>query len=78
MTHEDIREVIRVARGNPTAEELGAIIAVLELAEHEAEAERKRGTVPPRSSWTRNSSMLRSTLVAGPRQWSASFRPGLN
>lgn len=75
---EEMREVLRVERGNPSAEELAAIIAVLELAEHEAEAERGRGKVPPRSSWTRNLTMLRAPLVAGPSQWSASYRPGLN
>lgn len=70
---------ISVVRGAPTEEELAAAIAVVQAAIAQAEADSQDSVKPSSvSRWNRNHGMLRSTLVAGNGQWSASYRSGLN
>jgi hypothetical protein len=64
--------LLRVVKGEPTAEELAALVAVV--------AARSGGdgddTAPaPRSSWTDRSRYVRRPLVPGPRAWRDSALP---
>lgn len=72
---------IRVVRGEPSAEELAAAIAVVQSALADAEAEaadtaKRKPTA--KSTWSKNHGMLRQGIQAGANQWSASFRDGLH
>ena len=72
---------IRVVRGEPSAEELAAAIAVVQsalaLAEAEAaDASKRKPTA--RSTWNRNHGMLRQGIQAGASPWGASVKDGLN
>lgn len=70
----ELQDLLKVVRGNPTAEELATVIAVLGAASAEAGAQsggRKRRLT---STWSRNASMLRSEIVPGPGQWRFSTR----
>jgi hypothetical protein len=72
----DFQDSLRVVGGNPTAEELAAVIAIIEAA---AAEESSTATKPaPRSTWNRNNVQLRGGINPGFGQWNASFRDGLN
>ena len=75
---ENLQELLRVEGGNPTPEELAAVVAVLTAAVAEANEQAAKAIGQPRSSWNRSASMLRGTVTPGLRQWNASFRPGLD
>ena len=75
---ENLQELLRVEGGNPTPEELAAVVAVLSAAVAEANEQAAKSLGQPRSSWNRSSSMLRGNITPGLRQWNASFRPGLD
>ena len=71
---------IRVVRGEPSAEELAAAIAVVQatLAAAEAEAAGDAELKPrSKSTWSRNHGMLRQGIQAGASQWAASLKDGL-
>jgi hypothetical protein len=68
---QEFIDSIQVVAGNPTEEELAAVIAVL------AETYRDQGSVPARSTWAKNSSRLRTQIVAGNGQWGSSYKAGL-
>jgi hypothetical protein len=71
---------IRVVRGEPSAEELAAAIAVVQatLAAAEAEAAGDAELKPrSKSTWSRNHGMLRQGIQAGANQWAASLKDGL-
>lgn len=72
------RESLQVVGGSPTPEELAAVIAVLEAAKAEEEANAVGFERPLKSNWFRNSSMLRSQIIPGAGQWRAYSRRGLN
>jgi hypothetical protein len=74
---ESISENIRVVSGSPTAEELAAVIAVIEQARQEQAELGKREKQAPRSTWVRNASILRTGVEAGSGQWRASYKEGL-
>jgi hypothetical protein len=77
MTENNFQEELKVVRGNPTAEELAAVIAIVEAAT--AEESSTRGAIrQPKSTWNRNSVNLRGGINPGFGQWTASFRDGLN
>jgi hypothetical protein len=78
MNPEPINEAIKVVSGNPSAEELAAVIAILEAAHAEQLIEGKKELKRPTSAWGRNSSMLRADLKPGFGQWRAQFRPGMD
>ena len=61
--------VLRIVRGEPTAEELAALVAVLASRGTAAPA-----PAPARSPWGRP--LLRGPLPAGPGAWRSSSLPG--
>ena len=75
---EPIKEVIKVVSGNPTPEELAAVIAILEAAHAEQVSKAKHLAKKPTSSWNRSASKLRSTITPGLSQWSAKYRPSID
>lgn len=70
---QEFIDSIQVVSGNPTDEELAAVIAVL------TEAYQQQGIVAKtsRSTWAKSSSMLRTPIVAGRGQWGSSYKAGL-
>lgn len=75
---EEIQQALSVVRGNPTEAELATVIAVLNAAINDAEAAKERAPKLFRSTWGRNTAVLRGSLTPGFGQWSASGRPGLD
>lgn len=73
-----IHEAISVVRGAPNAEELAAVIAVLEAMQAEEAAQGKKIKREPHSSWARNTAQLRNSVAPGFGQWGASYKDGLN
>ena len=69
---------LRVVRGNPTAEELAAVIALVEAAVVEEQSQATNVRQQPKSTWNRSSVNLRGNITPGFGQWSASYRDGLN
>ena len=65
---EQARPLLRVVRGDPTPEELAALIAVVSARGGDVEE-----PAPPRSLWGRPA--LRPTLHPGPGAWRASTLP---
>jgi hypothetical protein len=76
--NEELSQGIKLVRGNPTAEELAAAIAVVEAMLAEEQAAASAGRQQPKSTWNRNSVNLRGGITPGFGQWKASFRDGLN
>ena len=68
---DPVRPVLRVVRGEPTAEELAALVAVL--------GARSAGGAPPpaaaRSAWSDPAGLVRRPLAHGPGRWTRSSRP---
>ena len=75
---DEVQAAIRVVRGNPTDAEIATVIAVLNAAMNDAESAKARAPKLYRSTWGRNSAILRGSLQPGFGQWSASSRPGLD
>jgi hypothetical protein len=69
----EFNESIEVVAGNPTPEELAAVIAVLQ----EASKQQQAASTPQRSTWSKNEQILRTGLVAGNGQWGSAYRQGL-
>ena len=78
IEQEPIGETIKVIAGNPSPEELAAVIAILEAAHSEQVVEVKKLAKKPASTWNRNTGMFRHDLVPGSGQWRAQYRPGLD
>lgn len=78
QNQEGVIAATRLVRGNPSPEELAAVLAVLEAAVPEEQASTSVGLRKTRSSWSRNSSILRSEIAPGAGQWRAKIRDGLN
>jgi prolyl-tRNA editing enzyme YbaK/EbsC (Cys-tRNA(Pro) deacylase) len=76
--NEELSEGIKLVRGNPTAEELAAAIAVVEAMLDEEQAAAATGRQQAKSTWNRSSVNLRGGITPGFGQWKASFRDGLN
>jgi len=74
----ELQKSLRVVRGNPTDAELATVIAVVSAAIAEAEAAAAKAPKHYRSTWGRNSTILRSGLTPGFGQWTASTRPGFD
>jgi Acyl-CoA carboxylase epsilon subunit len=67
---------LRVVRGDATAEEIAALVAVL-LSRRPDEGGAARGArYPARSAWSDRSRQLRSPLSPGPGAWRRSALPG--
>lgn len=73
----EFEDNIRVVSGNPTAEELAAVIALIEAAAAEEKATASSPS-KPRSTWNRNIMQMRGGIAPGFGQWNASYRDGLN
>jgi hypothetical protein len=74
----ELNQNIKVEAGNPTPEELAAVIAILESAHAEQVTSAKRVIRKPASSWNRNVNRFRGDLLPGHGQWRAQYRPGLD
>ncbi|MFM6971288.1 MAG: acyl-CoA carboxylase subunit epsilon [Rhodoluna sp.] len=75
---QSLQELMQVVRGEPTPEELAAVIAVLDAAHAEEVANAKGFERALKSTWSRNASQMRTDLVPGPGQWRGAYRSGLN
>ena len=78
MSETEFRDQVQLVRGNPTAAELAAAIAVVEAAAAEEAKHVSSARPQPKSTWNRNSFNLRGGITPGFGQWKASFRDGLN
>ena len=75
----DPTEHLKVVAGNPSAEELAVVVAVLQAAAASAaSAESNAKPIAPVSSWHQNTNNLRGAINPGHGQWQASYRRGLN
>jgi len=70
---EGNRPLLRVVRGEPTAEELAALVAVLAARQRAAEA--GPGDTRPRSQWRNRARNIRPPIGPGPGAWRASGLP---
>lgn len=68
---EPQRPMLRVVRGEPTAEELAALVAVLAAKAGGGTPEPSR----PVSAWTDRSLLVRRPVAHGPGAWRASAFP---
>jgi len=66
--------VLRVVRGDPTPEELAALVAVL-AARSAAAAAAASTAAPPPSAWRDRRRYVRRPLSPGPGAWRASSWP---
>jgi hypothetical protein len=66
---------VRVVSGEPTPEELAAVVAVLQRqADEAAAAGRAAAVVEPRTGWDASARGLRRPLDHGPGAWGRSLR----
>jgi hypothetical protein len=73
----DAAPVLRVVRGDATAEEIAALVAVLAARSAAAAAQAAAAARGRRvSRWGDRPAMLRRPLSHGPGAWRASGRPG--
>jgi hypothetical protein len=76
MTRPDdseFAESIEVVSGDPTPEELAAVVAVL----LEARKQQSTSKLSQRSTWAKNDSILRTGIVVGKGQWGSKYKQGL-
>ena len=66
MTH---RQEIRVVRGNPTPDELAAVVSVLDAMAAELEGTRARAAEKSASAWTLSQRPIRTPIVPGLTHW---------
>lgn len=69
---------LAVVSGNPTADELAVVVAVLQAAVSRAAASAANEDTKRVASWHRNAGTLRGSLTPGHGQWVASVRRGLH
>ncbi|HYQ65573.1 acyl-CoA carboxylase subunit epsilon [Actinophytocola sp.] len=62
---------LRIVKGNPTDEEVAALVAVVSVLGAGGEEERAR----PRSAWSDRRVMVREPLAHGPGAWRTSAFP---
>jgi Acyl-CoA carboxylase epsilon subunit len=74
----NLQDSLRVVRGTPNPDELATVIAVLAAVHAEEEASATGFERPLRSSWSRNSAVMRPAILPGPGQWRGAYRSGLN
>ncbi|WP_017538592.1 MULTISPECIES: acyl-CoA carboxylase subunit epsilon [Nocardiopsis] len=69
---------LSVVRGDPSAEEVAALVAVLTARARAAQAARAAAEAAPgpRSAWRDRSRLLRRPVRPGPGAWARSFHPG--
>lgn len=66
-------EAVQIVAGNPTEQELVALIAVLQ----EASKQQRVSQQTQLSTWAKNEQLLRTRLVAGTGQWISAYRQGI-
>lgn len=66
MTH---RDEIRVVRGNPTPDELAAVVSVLEAMAAELEGTRARAGAKSSSAWVQSQRPIRTPILPGVTRW---------
>lgn len=67
------RGFLRVVRGDPTPEEIAALVAVLTARARAVSGDKPR---PPRSPWSDPARRMRQPLPHGPGAWRTSAFPG--
>lgn len=72
MTDETPRPQLRVVRGEPTAEELAVLTAVVTAAA--SAASEQPAPAPTRGRWSDPAWQLRRQLLHGPGAWRAAVR----
>jgi len=77
MGDNSIQPHLRVEAGQPTAEELAIVVALLQAAQATAASNAANLSAQPKSTWNRNAAVLRSAITPGRNQWQSSFRRGL-
>ncbi|GAA3735200.1 hypothetical protein GCM10022239_09080 [Leifsonia bigeumensis] len=60
---------IKVVSGNPTPEELAAVVAVLEGMTQELEGTRARAAARAASAWRLSQRPIRTPIVSGVSRW---------
>ena len=75
MMQQLSRRVLRVIRGNPTAEELAALVTVIAARARQQAAAGARGGPPAPSAWADRARLVRRPLYPGPGAWRASNWP---
>ena len=75
MDDEQRRPILRVVRGDPTEEEIAALITVIAARARQRAAARRRHQKVPGSAWTDRSRLVRQPVPAGPGAWRASAWP---
>ena len=77
MSEQSPTPHLSVVSGNPTAEELAVVVAVIQaaLAQRASATEAASKRV---ATWHRNPGVLRGSVVPGHGQWVASARRGLH
>ncbi|MEH3033027.1 MAG: acyl-CoA carboxylase subunit epsilon [Aeromicrobium erythreum] len=68
-TPEPAKPVLRVVKGDPTPEELAALVAVVQARGAAAAAAAARQVRPPRTEWGHPARAVRRPLRVGPDQW---------
>lgn len=66
MTHG---QEIRVVRGNPTPDELAAVVSVLEAMAAELEGTRAKVAEKSASAWTSSQRPIRTPILPGVTRW---------
>ena len=66
MTHLEVRPLPRVVKGDPSPEELAALVAVVAAG---TASRPDRPAEPRRSAWAAPQRRLRRPLATGPRAW---------
>ncbi|MCC6270748.1 MAG: acyl-CoA carboxylase subunit epsilon [Microbacteriaceae bacterium] len=60
---------IRVVRGNPTPDELAAVVSVLEAMSEEWEGTHAQAAEEPASAWASSQRPIRTPIVPGITRW---------
>lgn len=66
MTHD---QNIRVIRGNPTPDELAAVVSVLEAMSVELEGTRAKAAQKSASAWKQSQRPIRTPILPGITRW---------
>ncbi|MEO6941782.1 MAG: acyl-CoA carboxylase subunit epsilon [Terrimesophilobacter sp.] len=64
-----LEQEIKVVRGNPTADELAAIVSVLEAMAEELEGTRARAAARAASAWVLSQRPIRPPILPGITRW---------
>ncbi len=76
MSEQPGRPLLRVVRGEPTAAELAALVAVLAARQAAEAAAADRARRVPRSAWGDPATAVRRPVTPGPGAWRRSALPG--